>query len=121
MQDLKISLTLPNLDQAEAFALLRKHIYHTAPVTHRIIPKLTISEAFRAAFDPEDDPINAPKQSVSEQQQKSHIIPIHGLKMWDVIVRFVYLGSKHVSAQLNYLQILYARNLEESSQHCKEA
>ncbi|KAF9268159.1 alpha/beta-hydrolase [Marasmius fiardii PR-910] len=75
-------------DTPEAFALLRKHIYHTAPVTHRIIPKLKISDAFRAAFDPDDDPINAPKQSVSEQQVKTHIIPIHGLKMWDVIVRY---------------------------------
>ncbi|KAG7096748.1 hypothetical protein E1B28_004160 [Marasmius oreades] len=75
-------------DTPEAYALLRKHIYHTAPVTHRLIPRLKISDAVRAAFDPKDDPINPPKQSVSEQQVRTHIIPMHGLKMWDVIVRY---------------------------------
>ncbi|KAL0570091.1 hypothetical protein V5O48_011866 [Marasmius crinis-equi] len=75
-------------DTPEAFALMRKHIYHTAPVTHRIVPKLTKSEAFKAAVDPHDDPIRPPKQSVSEQQVKNHILPMHGLRMWDSLVRY---------------------------------
>lgn len=66
--------------------MLKKTIYHTAPVTHRTIPKLKAVDAVRAAFDPNDDPKRPPRQSASEQQVHTHIIPIHGLKIWDLLV-----------------------------------
>ncbi|CCM05570.1 uncharacterized protein FIBRA_07797 [Fibroporia radiculosa] len=57
-------------DTREAVALLKKHIYHTAPRTHRMIPKLKSSDLIRAAFDREDHPTKAPQQSASEQQRR---------------------------------------------------
>ncbi|ESK94434.1 putative lipase esterase from carbohydrate esterase family ce10 [Moniliophthora roreri MCA 2997] len=75
-------------DTPEALALLKKSIYHSAPVTHRVVPKLKPADAVRAAFDPHDDPMRPPKQSVSEQQVKTHIIPMHGLKIWDALVGY---------------------------------
>ncbi|KAJ7498735.1 Alpha/Beta hydrolase protein [Mycena latifolia] len=77
-------------DTPEALALLKKHIYHTAPATHRTIPKLKLADAVRAAFDPKDDPNKPPKQSVSEAQVRNSFIPdaLHGLRIWDVIVGY---------------------------------
>ncbi|KAJ7180300.1 alpha beta-hydrolase [Mycena crocata] len=71
-------------------ALLKKHIYHTAPVTHRTIPKMKLSDAVKAAFDPNDDPNKPPKQSVSEAQHRTTFIPdsLHGLRIWDVLVGY---------------------------------
>jgi len=46
-------------------------------------------EVIKATFDPSDNPVNAPPQSVSEQQVKANIIPMHGLRMWDVIVGYM--------------------------------
>ncbi|TFK43713.1 lipase/esterase [Crucibulum laeve] len=79
-------------DTPEALALLTKSIYHTAPITHYTVPKLKVIDAIRAAFDPKDDPNKPPQQSVSEQQVHAHIIPIHGLRMWDGILK--YFGRK---------------------------
>ncbi|KAJ3518062.1 hypothetical protein NLJ89_g103 [Agrocybe chaxingu] len=76
----------------ESLALLKKSIYHTAPVTHRTVPKLKAMDAVQAAFDPHDDPSKPPRQSVSEEQVRAQIIPVHGLKMWDGILR--YFGRK---------------------------
>ncbi|KAF9821291.1 hypothetical protein IEO21_00899 [Rhodonia placenta] len=73
-------------DTPEAVALLKKSIYHTAPATHRMVPKLKTSDAIRAAFDPEDHPTKAPQQSVSEQQIHPHGIPIHGLRIWQSLL-----------------------------------
>lgn len=72
--------------QLEALALLKKHIYHTAPATHRTIPKLKLSDAIKAAFDPHDDPNKPPKQA--EAQVRNSVVPdsLHGLRIWDVIV-----------------------------------
>ncbi|THV08365.1 alpha/beta-hydrolase [Dendrothele bispora CBS 962.96] len=75
-------------DTLEALALLKKSIYHSAPVTHATVPKLKPSDAVRAAFDPHDDPTRPPKQSVSEQQRKANIIPMHGLRIWNVLVSY---------------------------------
>ncbi|KAJ6598872.1 Alpha/Beta hydrolase protein [Mycena vulgaris] len=77
-------------DTPEALALLKKHIYHTAPATHRTIPKLKLADAVRAAFDPNDDPNRPPKQSVSEAQVRNSFVPdsLHGLRIWDVIVGY---------------------------------
>ncbi|KAJ7129477.1 Alpha/Beta hydrolase protein [Mycena epipterygia] len=77
-------------DTPEALALLKKHIYHTAPATHRTIPKLKLADAVKAAFDPNDDPNKAPKQSVSEAQVRNSFFPdsFHGLKIWDVLVGY---------------------------------
>jgi hypothetical protein len=54
-----------------------------------MVPKLKPSDTLRAAFDPHDDPARPPKQSVSEQQVHTHIIPMHGLKIWDALVGYV--------------------------------
>ncbi|KAL0949342.1 hypothetical protein HGRIS_009412 [Hohenbuehelia grisea] len=75
-------------DTPEALALLKKCIYHTAPVTHQTIPKRKVMDAVRAAFDPHDNPVKAPKQSVSEQQTYANIIPMHGLRIWDSLVSY---------------------------------
>jgi hypothetical protein len=56
------------------------------------MPKLKATDVIRAAFDPHDDPNRPPRQSVSEQQVKTYIIPVHGLKIWDVLVGQVLLG-----------------------------
>ncbi|KAF7355480.1 AB hydrolase superfamily protein C4A8.06c [Mycena sanguinolenta] len=83
-------------DTPDALALLKKHIYHTAPTTHRIVPKLKLSDAVRAAFDPNDDPNKPPKQSVSEAQVRSSLIPdsLHGMKIWDVLVGYFMRKSQ---------------------------
>ncbi|KAJ7929962.1 hypothetical protein B0H13DRAFT_2536479 [Mycena leptocephala] len=80
----------------DALALLKKHIYHTAPTTHRTIPKLKLSDAVRAAFDPNDDPNKPPKQSVSEAQVHNSFVPdsLHGLKIWDVLVGYFMRKSQ---------------------------
>ncbi|KAJ7590893.1 Alpha/Beta hydrolase protein [Mycena floridula] len=76
-------------DNPESLALLKKTIYHTAPSTHRTIPRLKASDAIRAAFDPHDDPGNKPpQQSASEQQVRVHFMPFHGLDIWDGLVRY---------------------------------
>jgi len=46
-------------------------------------------EMIRATFDPSDHPVNPPPQSVSEQQVKANIIPMHGLRIWDVLVGYM--------------------------------
>ncbi|TFK55444.1 alpha/beta-hydrolase [Heliocybe sulcata] len=68
-------------DTPEALALLKKSIYYTAPATHRTMPKMRISQAIRASFDPNDHPTRPPRQSVSEQQVTHHS-PIHGMSIW---------------------------------------
>jgi len=42
-----------------------------------------------ASLDPKDDPKKPPRQSVSEQQVPAKISPIHGLKVWDGLLRQV--------------------------------
>ncbi|KAK0206338.1 hypothetical protein DFS33DRAFT_1372681 [Desarmillaria ectypa] len=73
-------------DTPEALALLKKCIYHTAPITHETVPKLSARDIIRAAFTPHDDPTRPPRQSVSEQQVHTHVIPLHGLRLWDALV-----------------------------------
>ncbi|KAJ7639044.1 Alpha/Beta hydrolase protein [Roridomyces roridus] len=75
-------------DTKEALALLKKHIYYTAPTTHRTVLKLKFSDAVKAAFDPDDDPNKGPKQSASEEQQRNNILPMHGLRLWDVLLGY---------------------------------
>lgn len=95
-------------DTPEALALLKKCIYHTAPVTHETVPKLSAKDALRAAFDPHDDPTRPPRQSVSEQQVRTHVIPIHGLRLWDALVGYFMResskkaldGTKHAAAAI---------------------
>ncbi|KAJ3972558.1 hypothetical protein EV361DRAFT_904837 [Lentinula raphanica] len=77
-------------DTPESLALIKMAIYHSAPVTHLTVPKLKPLDAVRAAFDPHDDPMRPPKQSVSEEQARAHIIPgMHGLRIWDAILRYI--------------------------------
>ena len=77
--------------QHEAVALLKKTLYHSAPVTHRKVPKLRTSDALRAAFDPHDHPLKAPQQSVSEQQVHTQFIPMHGLRIWQSLVEYALM------------------------------
>jgi len=79
-------------DTAEAIALLRKSVYHTAPVTHNTVPKRKAMEVIKATLNPSDQGNNPPPQSVSEQQVRARIIPMHGLRIWDAIVG--YMGRK---------------------------
>ncbi|RPD66751.1 alpha/beta-hydrolase [Lentinus tigrinus ALCF2SS1-7] len=88
-------------DTAEAVALLKKTLYHSAPVTHRRVPKLKTSDAVRAVFDPRDHPLKPPQQSVSEQQVHAQFIPVHGLRMWQSLIElFMRKSSKKVDEKM---------------------
>jgi len=43
-------------------------------------------------LDPNDDPNRPPRQSASEQQVRANIFPVHGLELWDSLLR--YYGQK---------------------------
>ncbi|KAG1892278.1 alpha beta-hydrolase [Suillus subluteus] len=79
-------------DTREALALLKKSIYHTAPATHKTIPRMKTVDVVLAAFDPNDAPFRPPRQSVSEQQVRTSMRYIHGMRMWHSIV--TYFGRK---------------------------
>ncbi|KAG1815580.1 uncharacterized protein BJ212DRAFT_1357329 [Suillus subaureus] len=79
-------------DTQEALALLKKSIYHTAPATHETIPRMKIVDVVLAALDPNDAPFRPPRQSVSEQQVRTGMRYIHGMRMWQSIVS--YFGRK---------------------------
>ncbi|KAJ4478319.1 hypothetical protein J3R30DRAFT_3480447 [Lentinula aciculospora] len=90
-------------DTPEGLALIKMAIYHSAPVTHLTVPKLKPFDAVKAAFDPHDDPMRPPKQSVSEQQVQTHIIPgMHGLRIWDAILR--YFMAEHSKRAAGYVK-----------------
>lgn len=72
--------------QAEAVALLKKNVYHTAPATHKMVPKLKTSDVVRGAFEEHDHPRDPPPQSVSEQQVYQPSTPMHGLRIWQSLV-----------------------------------
>ena len=69
--------------------MLRKCVYHTAPATHNTVPKRKFADVIKATFDPTDHPAKPPPQSVSEQQVKANVIPMHGLRMWDLLVGYM--------------------------------
>ncbi|KAG2060090.1 alpha/beta-hydrolase [Suillus hirtellus] len=73
-------------DTREALALLKKSIYHTAPATHKTIPRVKTVDVILAAFDPNDATFRHPRQSVSEQQVRTGMRYIHGMRMWQSIV-----------------------------------
>ena len=73
--------------QPEALALLKKHIYHTAPVTHTTVPGVKTADVVLAVFSPCSNPFRPPKQSVSEQQVHTGLHHIHGVRLWQSIVR----------------------------------
>lgn len=79
-------------DTREALALLKKSIYHTAPATHKTIPRVKTVDVVFAAFDPNNAPFRPPRQSVSEQQTRTGMRCIHGMRMWQSIVS--YFGRK---------------------------
>ncbi|KAI0065802.1 alpha/beta-hydrolase [Artomyces pyxidatus] len=82
-------------DTPEALALLKKSIYHSAPKTHKTVPKMKAMQTLRATLDPNDNPVKPPKQSVSEEQTRAHIIPMHGLAIWDSLLSlFMRKGDK---------------------------
>ncbi|KII94934.1 hypothetical protein PLICRDRAFT_33764 [Plicaturopsis crispa FD-325 SS-3] len=92
-------------DTKESLALLKSSIYHSVPVTHKTVPKLKTIDAIRAAFDPDDDPMKPPRHSASEQQTQSHLIPMHGLRVWDALLGYfmrtsskkALRGTKHAA------------------------
>ena len=84
--------------QRESLALVKKCIYYSAPVTHKTVPKRTASDTMRAAFDVEDNIDKPPQQSVSEAQQPPAVIPLHGLRIWQGILRYV----AHCTTQNKY-------------------
>lgn len=43
----------------------------------------------RAAFDAEDNVDKPPQQSVSEAQQPVSMLPMHGMKIWQGILKYV--------------------------------
>ncbi|THH31314.1 hypothetical protein EUX98_g2870 [Antrodiella citrinella] len=75
-------------DTRESVALMKMMIYHSAPTTHKTVPKIKTSDAIRAAFDPQDHPTKAPQQSVSEQQIYARMLPIHGVRIWQSLVSY---------------------------------
>ncbi|THH11723.1 hypothetical protein EW145_g464 [Phellinidium pouzarii] len=75
-------------DTPESLALLKKTLYYTAPRTVRKMPKRRTKDIIMAALDPEDDPTAAPKQSVSEQQYMTEVVPMHGLSLWAYIMTY---------------------------------
>ncbi|RDX53666.1 alpha/beta-hydrolase [Lentinus brumalis] len=88
-------------DTAEAVALLKKALYYSAPVTHHRLGKIKTSDAVRAVFDHHDHPLKPPRQSVSEQQVHTQVIPIHGLRMWQSLVElFMRKSSKKVDQKV---------------------
>lgn len=46
-------------------------------------------EVIKATFDPSDHPSRPPPQSVSEQQVRANVIPMHGLRIWDFLVGYM--------------------------------
>lgn len=76
-------------DTGEALALLKKSIYHTAPATHKTIPKMKTVNIVLGTFNA---PFRPPRQSVSEQQVHTGMRHIHGMRMWQSIVS--YFGRK---------------------------
>lgn len=46
-------------------------------------------EVIKATLNPSDHPVNPPPQSVSEQQVRANVIPMHGLRIWDAIVGYM--------------------------------
>ena len=104
----EIELFTDELLQPEAVALLKKSIYHTAPKTHMTVPRLKTSDAVAAAFDPNDDPIHPPPQSASEQQVKAQLVSLHGLRMWDQLLRQVFSNYRRgISTDVHTLQIFW--------------
>jgi hypothetical protein len=81
----------------ESIALMKKCIYYSAPVTHKAVPKRTTGEAIQAAFDEDDNPVKPPKQSVSEQQTDNQILPMHGLRMWQGLLKWVVKLCSYIS------------------------
>lgn len=76
-------------DNRESIALIKKHLYYTAPVSHRKVPKRSAADIIRAAFDTEDNVDKAPYQSVAEEQKPPNILPLHGMRIWQGILKYV--------------------------------
>ncbi|EMD40895.1 hypothetical protein CERSUDRAFT_91649 [Gelatoporia subvermispora B] len=80
-------------DTREAYSLLKKSIYHTAPKTHRMIPRLRAMDAIRDA-----ELKKAPPQSASEQQVETHMVPMHGLRIWQSLITYFMRKSSKKAA-----------------------
>ena len=58
-------------------------------------------EVIKATLNPSDHGDDPPSQSVSEQQVRARIIPMHGLRIWDAIVG--YMGRKKAKGRARKL------------------
>ena len=92
--------------------MVKKTIYYSAPVTHKTVPKRGAADVVKAAFDTEDNLARAPFQSVSEEQKPANIIPMHGLRMWQGILKYVAILFLY-SGGLTFLQLLCAQEHRE--------
>lgn len=91
-------------------------------MTHRTVPKLKAIDAVKAAFDPHDDPMRPPKQSVSEQQVRSQIIPgMHGLRLWDAILGYVrFYLSNFKKSYINSARYFMEENSKRAAGYLKD-
>lgn len=71
------------------------------------IPKAI--DNIKAALDPNDDPFHPPVQSASEQQRKTDLMPIHGLRMWSGLMGLVYDASFLMLSHARYIGRYFAR------------
>ncbi|KAI0031668.1 hypothetical protein K488DRAFT_51609 [Vararia minispora EC-137] len=94
-------------DTLEALALIKKHIYHTAPATHLTVPKIKVKRTILAAFDPWNRASTKPSQSVSERQVTPGINALHGLSIWGSLVS--YFMRKTSSAAVDAVDGAVAR------------
>ncbi|KAK0490806.1 hypothetical protein IW261DRAFT_1434192 [Armillaria novae-zelandiae] len=61
-------------------------------------------DALRASFDPHDDPTRPPRQSISEQQVRTHVVPVYDLRLWNALVgsKKALDGTKHTAAAIRH-------------------
>ncbi|KAK7695761.1 hypothetical protein QCA50_000398 [Cerrena zonata] len=90
-------------DTREAVALIKKSIFHSAPVTHKTVPNIPTSVAIGAAFDSADHPFKPPKQSASEEQSYAHAL--HGLKIWQSLISY-FMKKSSKKAELGKRQAI---------------
>ncbi|KAF9453039.1 alpha/beta-hydrolase [Macrolepiota fuliginosa MF-IS2] len=83
-------------DTPEALALLKKHIYFTAPITHQSIPRTPYREPVCIPSPHHNESNRPPRQSVSEQQKRAHVFPVHKLCLWGKLV--MQFGRKSAKA-----------------------
>lgn len=70
------------------------------------------SSVIRAALDPHNRVSTRPTQSVSEEQTRSSMNPMHGLAIWGSLVRFV---ESYTVASSDAKHIIYSYFMRKTS------